>query len=194
MGPVSSKVMLGERMKNGHGKELRLGATTSIWKRLCVQRTLFVLFGILLVALAFLFAVIAVNLARRSNLDHIQHPETGYEFPSHEEIAWIRARSDTVEVDFPEFELPANHWATVLAGLSPSQYDREPAAWQVLVSLDIHTIYEETIRVDVYDLEDGPIGAFAVDSPAPHGRRYYRGGNTHSFLAAITAARKDLRE
>lgn len=155
---------------------------------------LFFLFGTMLIGI-FVLSLAAINTVRNWNrLDVVLHPDTGYTFPSSDNIAQIYVHRNTVDVDFDEFDVPANHWPGILATLSPSQHDREPAAWQGLASLEIRTVDAKTVIIEVYDLGDEPIGAFAVDSPPPHGRRLYRGGNTRRFKEALIAASEDARE
>ncbi len=158
------------------------------------RKRFFFLFGTMLIGiLALLLA--AINMVRnRDRLDVVLHADTGYVFPSSDNIAQIHVHCDTEDSDFDVFDVPANHWPGILATLSPSQYDREPAAWQGFASLEIRTVDTETINIEVYDLGDEPIGAFAVDLPPPHGRRLYRGGNTKRFKAALIAASEDARE
>jgi len=133
----------------------------------------------------------------RSRLDAVQHPETGYAFPHPREIASIHIRNRGLVIDFDDCEASPSHWPRILAALSPSQYDGRPAGWQGLAALDIRTKDGAEFSVEVYWLDDAPVGAFRVEAAAPDGTRYYRGGNSERFAEAIADAAKDagkLRE
>jgi hypothetical protein len=75
--------------------------------------------------------------------------------------------------------------------LSPSQHDPQPCGWQALALLEIRTKDGEVYKVDVFWLDDEPVGAFDVDAGPAHRGGYYRGGNSKRFVAAIIAAAED---
>lgn len=134
-----------------------------------------------------------VTLGCRRHIETVERPETGYAFPTAEAITRIHVRNDGLVMDFEDFEAPTSDWSRLLAALSPSQSDSSPAGWEGLASLQIRLTEGEILNVEVYALIDKPVGAFAVDSPPPHGRRFYRGGNTKRFMEALVAAAENAK-
>ncbi len=143
-------------------------------------------------------AVVAV-LATLQTLRHgnrllaVEHPDTGYEFPATAQIASIYVRNTGMVTLLDDFQAPPTRWADILHALQPSQYDPQPAAWQALARLEIRTNSGRLICVDVFWVENEPVGAFAVSAPPPEGGGSFRGGNSRRFLRAITAAAADLQ-
>jgi len=122
-------------------------------------------------------------------LKSVEHPETGYEFPSPGEIMAIEVFAHAGQLEPENYQVPNTQWPQVVAALSPSQFEPSPLPWEVLCELVIHTKEGEVLHVHVYSLSDQLVGAFSVKTSAPmNERKYYRGGDTQEFLVAIRAA------
>jgi hypothetical protein len=130
----------------------------------------------------------------RNRLDAVKHPETGYAFPHPDEIASIDIGNRGLVMEFDDFQAPPSHWPRILAALSPSQHDPQPCGWQGLALLEIRTKDGKVYKVDVFWLDDEPVGAFDVDAGPSHRGGYYRGGNSRRLVEAITAAAKDAEQ
>lgn len=123
--------------------------------------------------------------------EKVDRPETGYRFPESSNIAAIRvaeycAGGSSEEISF---QVPVTCWDAILAAISPSQLDDDDCVtpWLELAELEIRTTGGESHFVQVYDLEDQPVGAFAAWS-SDNRERAYRGGNTFQFRQAIEKA------
>jgi len=87
------------------------------------------------------------------------------------------------------FEIPEEHWETVLAALTPYEPDPEPSLWMWLCNLSIRTKAGREYCVAVYWLEDDHPGAFSVYPPTRSTvRSYFRGGDSIQLRDAIVAA------
>jgi len=125
-------------------------------------------------------------------LEHLDHPNTGFPFPTASECAKVHLTIDTIS-STQEFDAPEASWESLVSALTPSQFDPAPAAWQALLKLDIHTIQGQLVHIDCYDLGNEPIGAFSVEIQGS--RKSYRGGNTERLLkAVVSAAICDIKE
>lgn len=159
------------------------------------RRRVIILCGLIVLIGMLSLLLIVVNVLRTANrLTKVECPATGYAFPLPAEIVAIKVRCTGSVLGFEDFLAPASQWPAILAALMPSQYDPEPAAWQGLARLEFQTRDGIPLCVDVFWVPEPSVGAFAVDAPPPHGWKYYRGGRTKQFMAAIIAARQLSRE
>lgn len=159
--------------------------------RSCLGSAVLVL-AALVVLLALLFFVLIVSV-RRNRLVAVQYPETGFDFPATDKIASIQVHDTGSIMDFEDFDAPRHHWPWLFAALSPSQYEPIVPSMIALARLDIRTKDGRLFSIEVYWWDDSPVGAFIVDAPPPHGRRFYRGGDSRQFKEAIIAAERDAR-
>jgi hypothetical protein len=85
----------------------------------------------------------------------------------------------------PGIEVPEKHWKEIFAALSPSKYDPWPCEWKLLADLEIQTKQDQHYRVDLYNLETHPVGAFSI-GPTVEQRTYRRGGNSAQLKKALS--------
>jgi hypothetical protein len=115
-------------------------------------------------------------------------PTKGFDFPATSEIASMNAKFiERDSGDEGSFPVPSTSQSEILAALSPSTYDRFPSKWEIMGELDIKTISGNSIHVELYDLGDDPVGAFAA-GPTFESRTYYRGGNSGQLRIALEKA------
>jgi hypothetical protein len=115
-----------------------------------------------------------------------REPPEAYEFPAASDIVSMEAELFTEENE-SKFMVPSELYDDILAALSPSQLDPNPAKWVVLGSLEIRTVDGKSISVDLFDLHDDPVGAFKAGL-TPEPRKYYRGGNSARLKRALAKA------
>lgn len=85
-----------------------------------------------------------------------------------------------------QFDVPQEHWESILDALRPAKRDRSPAKWWGLGRLDIKLKGGRSLVVMLYRTHDGP-GAFAAGGTFAQ-RVYYRGGDSEKLEKAFRAA------
>jgi len=150
------------------------------------------LVGMLLLLVLFYALLWAVHAAREVNRQwRPTNTETGYQFPELSDISnmevsgWIE-EGGTVE-QAKNFDALEESWADIIAALSPSAIDPQPAAWQGLGELRIQTTQGEDVWVELWSSEDAATGAFSA-GPSFETAKYYRGGNTTQLRRALEEA------
>jgi hypothetical protein len=91
--------------------------------------------------------------------------------------------TQTYHYDEPFFPIAAGHWPKILAAMQPARRDQDPAKWAGLGLLRIRTNDGRTVRLELYETDDGP-GAFSVYEQSDS-RVYYRGGDTEQLRQAL---------
>jgi hypothetical protein len=137
--------------------------------------------------LVMLLAAVAVLPAcgYRRGLQSVEHPETGYVFPSTSEITTMEFEGRDAGF-LPDFPVPRRCWDTILKALSPSQASSR-APWEKIGVLRISTRSGAVHWVRFYAIEDEPVGAFSA-GPRENSPGAFRGGNSKILKDALKDA------
>ena len=90
------------------------------------------------------------------------------------------------------FDVPRDHWESILSALKPAEYDPDPAKWESLADLHVDKSDGTKFFIDLYSIRNPP-GAFSA-GPTHESRVYYRGGDSHALEAALKDAHAASKE
>lgn len=113
--------------------------------------------------------------------------------PAADTISKMAVELDQPDPPIEKFEVPRNHWRSILQSLSPARVDSTPAKWEGLGVLEITTKQGTTVVVDLWSLDGDRPGAFAVRQK-DGSRTYYRGGSTKALVDSIRRAHSEFRK
>ncbi len=104
-------------------------------------------------------------------------------FPEKQDIHSVQIKFLNDRNRVMELDVPKEQWGQLFSCLMPSQYDRNPAKWQVFATMIVMTKNGAKQVIDIYDIPDG-IGGFSDETDSDH-RIYYRGGDSKEFIALV---------